>query len=53
MVFGDGGKGDAHREVRNDENERDEQEKWNAALHWHMKEKVGRDQDDRHLDVAD
>src|SRR5258708_2693445 len=35
------------------ERERAEQQKKDAALHRHVKEKVSRDQDDRDLDVAD
>ena len=53
LVLRDGGEGDSHRQVCNDEYKRDQQQKKNAALHRHVKKKVGRDQDDRHLDIAD
>src|SRR4030095_12368610 len=53
LVLRNGGEGDSHRQVCDDENERDQQQQKNAPLHRHMKKKVGRDQNDRHLDVAD
>src|SRR6476620_12281690 len=53
LVFRDGGEGDSHRQICDDEHERDQQQKKNTALHRYMKKKVGRDQNDRYLDIAD
>src|SRR5262245_26245874 len=53
LVFSDRGKRDAHREVCDDEDKCYQQQEKNAALHRYVKEKIGRDQDDRYLDVAD
>ena len=53
LVFRDRGKRYAHGEVRDNEDEGDPQEKQDASLHGHLKEKVRRDQNDRDLDVAD
>src|SRR5215468_72690 len=53
LVFSDRGKRDAHRKVGDDEDKCYQQQEKDAALHRYVKEKIGRDQDDRYLDVAD
>ena len=53
LILGDGGKGDAHREVRGDEDERDDEKQKNAALHRDVKKKISGDKNDRDLDVTD
>src|SRR5260370_34861456 len=52
LVFRGGGEGDSHRQIYDDEHERDQQQKKNTALHRHMKKKEGGDQNDRYLAVA-
>ena len=53
LIFCNGGKRDAHRQVGDNEDERDDEQQKNTSLHRHMKEKVGGDQNDRDLDVTD